>query len=157
MEHAKITESQYQLLAARRQNYDAMLWQTPVISLTAQAFLFTIALGTGPVFARMLAAFLALVSALASAHLLAKHRYLERHYSELLQACEDARQLEPVHRQPPRADGLLGLSAYRVWKWVFGIFAAAAFGVGLTAGLELWAPAAATAAPSAATIQLPQK
>jgi hypothetical protein len=30
----------YQVVAARRQNFDPMLWQVPALSLTAQAFLY---------------------------------------------------------------------------------------------------------------------
>lgn len=37
----------YQVVAARRQNFDAMVWQVPALSLTAQAFLLVIALGPG--------------------------------------------------------------------------------------------------------------
>lgn len=37
--------SQYGIVAARRDSFNELLWQTPVVSLTAQAFLFTIALG----------------------------------------------------------------------------------------------------------------
>jgi hypothetical protein len=36
----------YQVVAARRQNFDSMLWQVPALSLTAQAFLLVIALGS---------------------------------------------------------------------------------------------------------------
>lgn len=35
----------YAVVAARRAQYHNMLWQVPTMSLTAQAFLFTIALG----------------------------------------------------------------------------------------------------------------
>ncbi|MER6612681.1 hypothetical protein [Streptomyces xantholiticus] len=35
----------YQAVAARRMQWDALLWQVPALSLTAQAFLFTITLG----------------------------------------------------------------------------------------------------------------
>lgn len=89
-----VTDAQYQLLAVRRQNYDSMLWQTPVISLTAQAFLFTIALSNGDKPARFIASLLAFITALASAQLLAKHRYFEIYYSKLLESVERERQLE---------------------------------------------------------------
>ena len=38
---------QYPILAARNQHFNSLLWQTPVLSLTAQAFLFSIALSKG--------------------------------------------------------------------------------------------------------------
>ena len=34
-----IHEVQYEIVATRRQSFDSMLWQTPALSLTAQAFL----------------------------------------------------------------------------------------------------------------------
>jgi hypothetical protein len=54
-----------------------MLWQTLVISLTAQAFLFTIALGNVDHLGRFIASLLTVIAALASAQLFAKHRYFE--------------------------------------------------------------------------------
>lgn len=39
--------SGYAALAERRLQWDSLLWQVPVLSLTAQAFLFTIALSPG--------------------------------------------------------------------------------------------------------------
>ena len=132
----EMTDIQYQLIASRRQNHDTMLWQTPVISLTAQAFLFTIALGTGSIPGRVLASLLALISALASLHLLAKQRHLELHYSRLLEAHERAKGLPPLHHPPPKAAGALGWSAYTVWKYVFGIFGAAAIAAIVAAAYE---------------------
>ena len=118
----KIAEQQYPILAARRQNYDAMLWQTPVISLTAQSFLFLIALGTGDPYGRLIAALLALITALASAQLLAKHRYLEIYYAELLKGYERAKEWALIHDRPPKAAGAIGWSSYHVWLWVFFAF-----------------------------------
>ena len=123
---ARVTDLQYQVLAARRQSYDNMLWQTPVISLTAQAFLFTIALGTGAKVSRLIAGCLALIAALASSQLLAKHRYFEIYYSRLLEDVESARAEQPAHGRPPAAQGLVGWSSYHVWQAVFWVFAIAA-------------------------------
>lgn len=67
----------YEMLLYRELEQDAMLWQTPTIALTAQAFLLTIALNpTSSVFATFLAAGLGLVVALLSMQLMAKHRFL---------------------------------------------------------------------------------
>lgn len=54
---------QYQVVASRRQQFDLMIWQVPVLGLTAQAFLLNIALshGTSQV-ARALSAGLAVVT-----------------------------------------------------------------------------------------------
>jgi hypothetical protein len=43
IEPKDVSDLQYELIAARRSHYDYLLWQTPVISLTGQAFLFQIA------------------------------------------------------------------------------------------------------------------
>ena len=82
-------KKQYELVAARRDSHNTLLWQTPVLSLTAQAFLLTIALGSGTSpWARIMSAILALCAALASVHLLARHRSFEVAGSEWLQEFE---------------------------------------------------------------------
>jgi hypothetical protein len=80
----------YNAVAARRTTTDGMMWQAPFLSLTAQAFLFTIALGKdSELVARLISSGLALLSALACLHLMAKHRYYERLDSEWLKLYED--------------------------------------------------------------------
>lgn len=80
---------------------------------------------TGGPLGRFLAAVLALVAALASAQLLAKHRYFEIYCARLLEAHELAQRWLPVHARPPKAAGPTGWSSYAVWLWVFFAFAAA--------------------------------
>ena len=65
------------------------MWQAPFLSLTAQAFLLTIALAkdSEPA-ARLISAGLACLSALASVQLMAKHRYYERADTEWLKRYE---------------------------------------------------------------------
>ena len=80
----------YETMSNRRTTYDIMMWQAPILSLTAQAFLFTIALGGGSSrLARLMAAALALISALGSMQLMAKHRFSGNVDSRLLQIYED--------------------------------------------------------------------
>ena len=68
----------YQVVAARRQNFDSMLWQVPALSLTAQAFLLVIALGSGSGhLARIAAGPLSAVTALMSVQLLLRQRLHE--------------------------------------------------------------------------------
>ena len=65
----------WQVVAARRASYDAMMWQTPALGMTAQAFLLTLALGSGASnSARMISAALSILISLMVVHLLAKHR-----------------------------------------------------------------------------------
>jgi len=124
------------MLAARRLSYDQMLWQTPVISLTAQAFLFSIALGHIHPVSRALAALLALACSLASIHLLAKHRYCEIFYSKLLVAYEKEKGLPLIHDRYITTEGIVGLSSYTVWKWLFILFTLVAIAVGAHAIIE---------------------
>ena len=118
---AKINDTQYQIIAARRQSYDNMMWQTPLISLTGQAFIFAIALGSGGANAREIASILALLIAFSSAHLLSKHRSFEVYYSQLLQDVEAARGIPQIHEKPTVGGGLVGISAYKIWVVLFGV------------------------------------
>lgn len=75
----------YQTLTTRRLGYDTMLWQTPVLSLTAQAFLFAIALDGGSTRpGRFTSGLLSVLISVASIHLMRKHRYMEEADSYLL-------------------------------------------------------------------------
>lgn len=68
----------YSAVAARRLGWDNMLWQVPTMSLTGQAFLFTIALGNDSSrAARIISCLLAIVMTLLSMHLMARHRQAE--------------------------------------------------------------------------------
>lgn len=129
-----VGDTQYQMIGARRQHYDNLIWQTPMISLTAQAFLFTIALGGGDKPSRAIASALAFITAVASAQLLSKHRHFEVYYARLLQSIETARQLPTVSERPPSGEGFSAMSAYSVWRFVLWAFAAAA----LMAGIKAW-------------------
>lgn len=82
-------EELYAAVAQRRTANDGMVWQAPIVSLTAQAFLFTIALApdSEPT-ARYISSGLAFVAALASIQLMAKHRAFERLDSEWLKRYE---------------------------------------------------------------------
>jgi hypothetical protein len=130
--------SVYSVIAARRTAYDALFWQAPVLSLTAQAFLFTVALSGGtPVWSRRIAAGLALLSALASIQLMVKHRFQET--SDSITCSEIERQLEidkiygslphgkPSQRTHARdAKGLEKLKSYPIWLGLLSLFATVA-------------------------------
>jgi hypothetical protein len=79
----------YTAVGQRRTANDGMVWQAPIVSLTAQAFLLTIALAPDSASAaRYISAGLAFVAAVASFHLMAKHRTFERLDSEWLKRYE---------------------------------------------------------------------
>lgn len=68
----------YAAVAARRTGFDNMLWQVPVLSFTAQAFLFSIALAPDSSrAARILTSLLAMLISFLSIHLLTRHRQAE--------------------------------------------------------------------------------
>lgn len=136
-----------------------MLWQTPTIALTAQAFLLTIALNpASPSFATILSAGLGIVVALLSAQLMAKHRFLNLMDRTQLHAIERRLEIEHLsnreyfysegaYRVPdrlakdrgPAKEGVLqGMRSYRVWMWGMFIFVAANASIIF---LEIWVPA----------------
>ncbi|MFI7667073.1 hypothetical protein [Nocardia sp. NPDC049526] len=79
-------EMVYQTVADRRLQYENLLWQVPTLSLTAQAFLFSIAMGAAnDAIARIASSLLALIVSIISIMLMASHRLSER---------KDARWLE---------------------------------------------------------------
>lgn len=132
----------YQALAARRTAYDTLMWQVPALSLSGQAFLFTIALGPGssPA-ARLASALLAFILAVISMQLMSKHRYHEELNSRLLEAFEREMGLTTLMglafhsprelraRFPVKANGFTRRSSYRIWMFGLGLFAAASIGV----------------------------
>lgn len=79
----------WQTLASRRAGYDTMMWQTPALGMTAQAFLFTLALNQDSTrWARLIAASLSLALSLMVVQLMAKHRRHEALDSLLLRKVE---------------------------------------------------------------------
>lgn len=68
----------YAAVAARRTQFDNLLWQVPVLTITAQAFLFTVALGadTRPA-ARIVSCLLSVLVTFLTLHLFTRHRQAE--------------------------------------------------------------------------------
>lgn len=99
----------WQSLAARRASYDTLLWQTPALGLTAQAFLLTLALGAqvSPL-GRAVAAALASGLALMTLQLMSKHRQHETRDAKLFEQIEDEHHFaaligHKLHGPPPTA------------------------------------------------------
>lgn len=90
----------YATVAARRLQWDNLLWQVPILSLTAQAFLFTIQLGgESRQVARVIAALLSLVVTYLCVTLMARHRQAELFDAHWLEDFENEHwpQHEAVH------------------------------------------------------------
>jgi hypothetical protein len=84
-----ISRDAYAAVAARRTQFDQLVWQVPVLSLTAQAFLFSIALSpAGTRTTRIIASLLSLVMTFLSLHLMVKHRQAEVADGQWLEAYE---------------------------------------------------------------------
>jgi hypothetical protein len=130
----------YEAMTNRRTTYDIMMWQAPILSLTAQAFLLTIALGADSSrLARLLAAGLALISALGSMHLMAKHRFsgnidsrLLKHYEERIGIkkslgismhgiIEDRAKMVDLKRR-----WYIRQSSFKLWMTILALFAVTA-------------------------------
>ena len=88
----------YEVVAARRHLWDSHLWQVPSMSLTAQAFLLTIAYGgESSQGARIAAGILGVLASYMSLRLMARHRMSELADSQWLERYERDHRLEPVH------------------------------------------------------------
>ncbi len=131
----------YEIVSFRRMQYDGMMWQVPALSLTAQAFLLTIALGPdGTTAARVITGLLSAVIALISVQLMSKHRRHEEADSRWLERFERDRGLEPVHARPTTRIEGVGMRAptwlearpsFDVWRLgltAFGVVAVVAAG-----------------------------
>ena len=91
----------YQVVAARRLQWDNLVWQVPALCLTAQAFLFTIAIGgTTSRLARIIASVLALLITVLCTTLMARHRQSEIHDANWLARFEGVEwKTEPASRR----------------------------------------------------------
>jgi hypothetical protein len=133
----------YEMLVLRTGTQANLVWQTPSLGLTAQAFLLTIALeAQASDLRRVVAAFLGLVVALISMQTMAKHRYFENLDNFKMQQLEQRLGLPPMARRgwdgaaasigrfsvpkkwPVRLSSLsLTWSSYRVWQIGLAAFA----------------------------------
>lgn len=101
----------YQGVAARRLQWDSLVWQAPALSLTAQAFLLTITLSADyEVWPRRVAAILALAVTVMTMNLLARHRVSEISDAEFLEEFETkhASWLGPAMKLPESGDAPTG-------------------------------------------------
>lgn len=79
----------YAAVAARRNQFDSLLWQVPALSLAGQAFLFSVALAPDArILARVVACLLSLTITGLTLHLFARHRQGEITDAHWLEAYE---------------------------------------------------------------------
>lgn len=131
----------YEAINQRYLSHNELMWQTPVLAMTAMAFLLTIALGDGDQWMRALAAGLSTLIAMISAQLMAKHSDSQIQDAELLYQIERRRGMLPLHQRPepvkaPFSVRLNGLSAWfatkrsRSW-WFAGLLLMAIVSAGI--------------------------
>lgn len=137
------SELVYQAVAARRLQWDNLLWQVPTLSLTAQAFLFTIALGPdSKLTARVVSCALSLIVTFLSVTLMARYRQGELSDAHWLEAYELEHGLTVVHGKQFKADrdngdlaaGWVGrmipiLPGFVTWVIGLGLFGLAAIAI----------------------------
>lgn len=134
-------ETLYGAMGARRLQWDNLVWQVPVVGLTAQAFLFTIGLGADSSrMARTLSMLLSLLTTVLTLQLMARHRRAEVLDAAWLQAYEQEVWGLAMHgsafqtaRDDSRIGGpLAGLPSFRTWSWGLSLFGIAALVVLVT-------------------------
>jgi hypothetical protein len=133
----------YAAVAARRIQFDNLVWQVPVLGFTAQAFLFTIALGadTKPA-ARYIACALSLIVTFLTVQILTRHRQAEITDAHWLEEYELRNDVRPrahgrywQHRREETSPDagvftpLARLPGYKTWAILLSLFAAAAVAV----------------------------
>jgi len=120
-------DAAYSALNARRDAFNNLLWQTPVMSLIAQAFLFTIILSPDTeTIPRIIAVILAVITSLASLQLLVKHRYGEEYHAKKLCDLETVTGRYPVNQYHEPKHWFAGRKSFRIWCFFllsFGITA----------------------------------
>lgn len=132
-----------------------MAWQVPIISLTAQAFLFTIALASdSTALARYIAASLALIVTALSMILMARHRQADVADGMWLADVEAMRKRPKgmlVHSEPWRErrndvdiwphtpiNWAKRWAAFKIWEVGLSLFGVAAIGIILVTALWPW-------------------
>jgi hypothetical protein len=151
----------YEMLLQREMEQDAMLWETPTIALTAQAFLLTIALNKDSTAAAVyVSAALGVLVAVLSMQLMAKHRFLNELDRAQLHKLEDdlgiphlsrrsyfyidgeyvvPPDLAAPGRKAPEKEGILEKwRSYKVWWRGVGLFGVVNIGILAT---QVWWPA----------------
>lgn len=140
----------YQSLESRRATYDSMVWQTTAISLAAQSFLLTLALGRDSRSSvRVIAAVLSFMISLMTMQLMAKHRWGEILDSQLLENLERRLGFFEVFSVLPhdklggriplnisvenakrlRSTWVRSKSSYRIWQFGLSLFGMTSLGI----------------------------
>lgn len=118
----------YASISSQADTHNTLMWQTPVLAMTAQAFLLTIALGSQiHIMSRLAAATLSLVVSLLSMQLMLKHSAMQLRDNVAREQIERTRGMALYHMKPSMPGS--GLKAWLVrqksrnwWLAGMGIF-----------------------------------
>jgi small-conductance mechanosensitive channel len=139
----------YEMLYLRHISTNSLIWQTPALALTAQAFLMTICLaGDVSRAARGLAALLGLLVSLACVQLMFRHRHLAVSDRDLLESIETKLGLWVISNrtaQDPKG-GPRNWQSHRLWIGLLLVFSAAFL---IVVVLTIWRPATLAVGASA--------
>jgi hypothetical protein len=120
----KVHRDQYPIVAARRQAYETLRWQTPILAVVTQGFVLATAFGESV--ALLLALVLCAISVLigiAAIQLFVRIRFLELEDSKTLRSYEQSRVddgFSVVHVRRDAPKGFARYSAYPIWLAVLG-------------------------------------
>ena len=124
----EIDDLLYKIIADDRRSTDAMMWQSPALSLTAQAFLMTISLRSDTSdISRIIASSLGFLTALASAQLILKHRNSEVALAKMLENYEGDHYTFITHNKKTYENPIANISSYGIWLSLIIIFALVSF------------------------------
>lgn len=133
----------YASISSQADTHNALMWQTPLLAMTAQAFLLTIGLGAGiaPV-ARLSAALLSLVVSILSIQLMLKHSAMQHRDSLELEKIERLRGMIVYHVKPEFSgshlkDRLIRRQSRNWWLVGMGAFGVVSLGVALVAAMHI--------------------
>jgi len=135
---------QYPVAASYREHYNSMLWQTPAISLAAQAFLLSISFNQKiDLSFRASTSGLAFIAALSSIQLLFKHRYYEKNASILLKRYERSQHFSGFHvlhgkQGVDKQNVLTKGRSHVIWTILLGAFAGCALLILGSILYEMW-------------------
>ncbi|WP_147258788.1 hypothetical protein [Pseudonocardia hierapolitana] len=138
----------YSAVAARRTQFDNLMWQVPILSITAQAFLFTVSLGADTSqAARVISSSLSLIVTVLTLQLFVRHRqseitdahWLEEREAQLNSSAfhgrswQSARNAVDPDAQPFSA--LAHIGGYRMWSiglCIFGLASLIVLAISIT-------------------------
>jgi hypothetical protein len=135
-----MNDKQYEILNTRRDNYNNLIWNTPMLSLTALSFLFTIMFSNKiDSHELLLLSILSFTVSIFSMQLLMKYRFYEEDIAKILQKYEEQKKDEDgfgviskkikCKRKKKRKIFsklrffIIKLSSYKLFLFLLGLFA----------------------------------